>query len=228
MREKLNKILHSMTVFQWCEIIAIIGFTVYFGIIDKENPLWYILISSAAAICGVFCVVLCAAGKKSQYYWGFVNIIAYVVTAWVNSLYGEVMLNALYYLPTQFIGIYYWNRHYSKEENHVESRKMSLPVTLILVGACALCIWLYKMLLTYLGGNVVWLDSASTVISVIANILMVMRYREQWLLWIIVDAVTVAMWVVSGDLIMTAMWVIYFINACYGFYMWSKPLAKKS
>jgi nicotinamide mononucleotide transporter len=77
------------------------------------------------------------------------------------------------------------------------------------------------MLLAALGGNAAWLDSTSTTFSVIANALMVLRYREQWLLWIIVDAVTVVMWMGTGDGIMTAMWAFYLLNAVYGYVIWT-------
>ena len=62
----------------------------------------------------------------------------------------------------------------------------------------------------------------STVFSIVANVLMVLRYREQWALWIIVDVVTVIMWMIAGDLLMTVMWAIYLINAVYGWVMWTK------
>ena len=56
----------------------------------------------------------------------------------------------------------------------------------------------------------------STVFSIVANALMVLRCREQWALWIIVDVV---MWVIAGDFLMTAMRAIYPINAEYGWVM---------
>ena len=62
----------------------------------------------------------------------------------------------------------------------------------------------------------------STVFSLVANALMVLRYREQWVLWIIVDVVTVIMWIIAGDFLMTIMWAIYLINAVYGLIMWTK------
>ena len=48
--------------------------------------------------------------------WGFVNIVAYIVIAMVNKYYGQVLLNALYYIPTQFIGMYMWKRHMNEEK----------------------------------------------------------------------------------------------------------------
>ena len=81
MTERLKK---YMTPFQWAEVLAIIAFTVYFALTNTTDTWWYILIDSLAAVCGVFCVVLCAGGKKSQYYWGFVNIVAYIVIALIT------------------------------------------------------------------------------------------------------------------------------------------------
>ena len=219
MAEKLKK---CMTPFQWCEVLAIVAFTVYFALTNAENPWWYILIDSLAAVCGVFCVVLCAGGKKSQYYWGFVNICAYIVIAMINKYYGEVMLNALYYLPSQFIGLYVWNRHYNRRDDKVIGQRMDLKHIAVWSVLSVAGIFVYKLVLDALGGNATLLDSMSTVFSLVANALMVLRYREQWALWIIVDAVTVVMWALAGDFLMTVMWAIYLINAVYGLVMWSR------
>lgn len=218
----MKKVIRYFTPFQWLEVLAVTGFTVYFALTDTTTPWQYTLISSVAAICGVVCVVLCAAGKKAQYYWGFANIIAYIVVSWIGRFYGEVMLNALYYLPTQFVGMYLWNKNYNHENETVKTKKMQLLPTLILLGATAIGIVLYRLLLMKLGGNSAWLDSTSTVISIVANALMVMRYREQWTLWIIVDVVTVIMWALNGDAIMTTMWAVYLVNAFYGYINWSR------
>ncbi len=218
----MKKILKYFTPFQWVEVLAVTGFTIYFVLTDTVTPWQYNLVSSIAAICGIICVVLCAAGKKAQYYWGFANIIAYIVVSWMSRFYGEVMLNALYYLPTQFVGIYLWNKNYNQEQAEVQGRKMRPVTTVIMLAVTALGIVLYRMLLIKLGGSSAWLDSTSTVISVVANALMVLRYREQWTLWIIVDAVTVIMWGMSGDPIMTTMWAVYLVNAVYGYVNWSR------
>lgn len=219
----LKKFIKAFTPFQWAEVFAVTGFTVYFALIDKENGAMYNFISAVAAICGIICVVLCAAGKKSQYYWGFANIAAYIIIAWSSRFYGEVMLNGLYYLPSQFVGIYLWNKNSSSEDSGtVNGRRLTPVSTAVMLAGTGIGIVLYRMLLMKLGGSSAWLDSTSTVFSVVANALMVMRYREQWTLWIIVDAVTVVMWGLRGDMIMTTMWAVYFINAVYGYINWTK------
>lgn len=132
------------------------------------------------------------------------------------------MLNALYYLPSQFIGYYLWNKHTNSETENVEGNKLNLKKSILLIMVCAIGIVIYKEILDLLGGNGTLLDSASTTISVFANLLMMLRYREQWLLWIIIDIITVIMWVLAKDLIMVTMWSVYLINAFYGYYNWTK------
>lgn len=220
----IKKIKHYLTLFQWLEVLAVIGFTIYFAIIDTTNPIWYLTVDVIAAISGIFCVVLCAAGKKSQYYWGFINIVAYIVVAWMSKYYGEVMLNGLYYLPTQFVGMYVWNKHMNKETERVKSKKMTPLHILIFVIGSIVCIWLYHLLLELLGANQTWLNSTTNTFALVANALMVLRYREQWVLWIVVDIITVIMWIIAGDWIMTSMWSVYLLNAFYGCFMWTKML----
>jgi len=223
----MKNILKKFTYFEWFMVLSVVVFTIYFSIIDKENTILYLIIDGIAAISGILCVVLCAKGKKSQYIWGLLNVIGYVIIAFINKYYGEVMLNALYYLPSQFIGYYLWNKNSNEENGDVKGKKLNLVQSLVLVGFITVGVFGYKIVLDYLGGTGTLLDSASTVTSVVANALMMMRYREQWLLWIIIDAITVAMWLLVGDFIMVTMWAVYLINAFYGYYNWTK-IAKEN
>jgi len=218
----MKNILKKFTYFEWFMVLSVVVFTIYFSIIDKENTILYLIIDGIAAISGILCVVLCAKGKKSQYIWGLLNVIGYVIIAFINKYYGEVMLNAIYYLPSQFIGYYLWNKHQNEKTKNVEGKKLNLKNSIILLIVCTLGILGYKYILDLLGGSSTLLDSASTVISVIANTLMLLRYREQWLLWIIIDFITVVMWLIAKDFIMVTMWLVYLINAFYGYYNWTK------
>lgn len=217
-----TKLRNFMSPFQWFEVLLLIGFTIYFAIIDKESSVLYLTINALSAICGVFCVVLCASGKKSQYYFGFVNIAAYIVIAMTGKYYGQVALNALYYLPTQFVGMYMWKKHMNEDVNTVKSKKMSIKQLGLYIVGTVIGVVICHYILELLGGNQTWLDSTTLMISIVANALMVLRYKEQWALWIVVDAITVAMWALAGDMIQVSMWSVYLINAFYGFYKWSK------
>lgn len=71
-------------------------------------------------------------------------------------------------------------------------------------------------------------DSVTTVLSVIAMFLMVKTYMEQWVLWVIVNTVSVVMWIVvlyRGDDhagLMVIMWLFYLANSLNGLRIWNK------
>lgn len=213
--------MNSFSLFEWSMVLGMTAITFYFALMGYQTDgLLYTLLSSIAGITGVVCVVLVAKGKISNYYWGIANVVAYAAIAWQVPYWGEVMLNMLYYLPMQFVGIYFWKRKLNKAEGTVQSKVMTLPQLALMTVSVAAVIYGYSLFLAYLGGEQPLLDSMSTVISVVAMILMVARYAEQWLLWIVVNIVSVIIWLIAGDMIMVAMWGIYLINAIYGWLQW--------
>ena len=54
---------------------------------------------------------------------------------------------------------------------------------------------------------------------------MTFRYMEQWILWIVVDIVSIYMWWIAfsandSDITVLIMWTAYLFNAIYGAYIW--------
>ncbi len=71
------------------------------------------LIGIISGISGVISVVLCAKGKISFYYIGFIQTISYLFLAWDNRFYGEVIEN-IFYLVTMVWGIFIWQKSLTK------------------------------------------------------------------------------------------------------------------
>jgi nicotinamide mononucleotide transporter len=67
-----------------------------------------------------------------------------------------------------------------------------------------------------------FVDAFTTFGSLFAMYLMVKRYKEQWILWIIINALSIIMWLKIGDMVMVVMWSAYLVNSVYGLYKWSK------
>lgn len=184
-----------------------------------------------SAATGVACVVCTGKGKLSAYFFGIINTLLYAIIAYQQKYYGEVMLNALYYFPMQFYGIYVWNRHMNKETHEVEKRKMEPQKLVLMLAVVAAGTVVYGLVLRGMGGELPFVDALSTVISVVAMVISIRMYMEQWLLWIIVDVVTVIMWAVAfikgGDSIATLlMWIVYLGNAFIMFYKWKREADK--
>ena len=217
----MKKLLNYFNGFEWGLLISMLVANLITG--GFSEP-----IGAICSITGVLCVLLVAKGKLANFYFGIINVGLYVFIAYQASLYGEVMLNGLYYFPIQFIGLYTWKKRMSNETGSVKARTMSRGKLSLIALGCLAAIGVYSQVLLSIGGNTVYLDSTSTVLSIVAQLLMLSMFAEQWLLWIIVDVVSVGMWIIpamTGDAMaisMTIMWSAYLINAVYGYYNWTK------
>ncbi len=190
-------------------------------VVDAES-VSYAAIDLIAAFCGICSVVLCAKGKRSGFIFGLVNVAGYAFISFHNQYYGEVMLNVLFYIPSNIAAYALWTKHKDEDRGgkEVKARALSIPQ---LIGSCVLIALVtvgYHFVLEALGGAMTMLDGASTVLSIFATILMALRFSEQWFFWIIVDAITVVLWCFAGDPVMIAMWGAYLVNAVYGYLMW--------
>jgi nicotinamide mononucleotide transporter len=186
-----------------------------------------------SAITGILCVVLAAKGKRATFYFGIVNAITYAIVAFGYHLYGEAMLNALFYLPTQFIGLYLWSRH---RKNAVEAvngediftRRLSLKQWLIGTPIVLAATGGYILFLAQLNAAQIHLDGVAVVLSITAQVLMLMRFAEQWVLWIVVNVITIALWTVTlaqsggNDYALLVMWIAYLVNSVYGYVNWRR------
>jgi len=196
----------------------IFGLSVYWG--DTAMGI-------VSATTGVACVVCTGKGKLSAYVFGAVNTLLYAIIAYQARFYGEVMLNVLYYFPMQFYGIYVWSKHMNGETHEVEKREMKRNGKLLLAAVVLVATVIYGLLLKVLGGTLPFIDALSTVVSVVAMFVSVKMYAEQWMLWIVVDVVTVLMWAVAfaqgNDSIATLlMWIVYLGNAVVMYMKWRR------
>ena len=120
------------------------------------------------------------------------------------------------------------------DSTEVKARNLTAKGWVIMILGSVAAVAGYSMILNMLGGNFALVDSASTTLSVIATILMLARYSEQWVMWIVVNIVSVVLWVmalVQGDssaVTMLVMWTAYLFNSTYGYINWRKMAKQQS
>lgn len=182
------------------------------------------VIGIISGIAGVISVVLCAKGKISFYFIGFVQTISYLYLAWINNFYGEVIEN-IFYLVTMVWGIFIWKKNMQKNDDgtaDVKAKKFNWwQWTLSIIGTIILTI-ITGYILDSIGSNQAYLDAATNVMAIFAQLLMIWRFREQWIWWIVIDVICIIMWFNVGNWSMVAMYIAWTINAIYGWYNWSK------
>lgn len=185
------------------------------------------LVGIVSAITGVFCVVLVGKGKISNYFFGVITVTTYAFIAYEARYYGDAMLNLCYYLPMNFIGLFVWSKNMKKGSGEVLKIRMSAKTNMLIFGGSGVAVIGYSFFLRSLGGSLPILDSISTVFSIVAQLLCVMRAAEQWIFWIIVNVVSVIMWGIafsqeSDGIATLLMWCVYLVNAVIMWISWNK------
>lgn len=196
----------------------------------------YDLPGMIAAITGVLCVVLVAKGSIWNYAFGLVNVSLYAYISFKASLYGDAALNAFYYVPMQFIGWWLWRKRGAAVSDseagngtgQVKARRFTWTQRALLAVGCIVAVVLVGIKLDDFGDPQPFKDSLTTVLSIIAQILMACAFMEQWALWIITNIVSVVMWSifvargVEHAVPMLLMWIFYLLNSINGFRQWLK------
>ena len=182
------------------------------------------IIGIISALTGVLYTVIAGKGKMSCYLFGVINTLLYGLISFKLKLYGEVMLNMLYYLPMMFVGLWCWKKHISA--NTVIIKTTLSAVGRVVTAFASVCgIALYALLLHRFGDTQPVVDSLTTVLSVAAMVLTVKRCIEQWILWMIVNAASIYMWAQAtisggGSIALLIMWLIFLINSVIFFVRW--------
>ncbi len=185
------------------------------------------LLGFSVFLSGAICVVLAAKGSIWTYGFGIYNSLGYAYVSYLSGLYGETMLNALYFFPMQIVGWLMWKKQMNDQV--VVMRKLTLKAILLvgvicLAGTAAYGAWLA----TLPGQKTPFMDAFTNVLSVVAMILMAQRYREQWGLFILINLVSITMWTYrllngSQDAVtMMVMWSAYLVNSIYGLMVWNQ------
>ncbi|SFJ55479.1 nicotinamide riboside transporter PnuC [Thermoflavimicrobium dichotomicum] len=215
----------------WFERIWLISFTLitlYLSYVWKDS-----LIGVISSLTGMLSVVLVAKGKISNYYFGIINVSLYAYLSYQQGFYGEVALNAFYFLPMQFYGLWVWRKKKVQNEAFdvkvaVMTKKEKWIWSIVTIVATLIC----GMILQLIKGNLPFIDAATMVLQMIAMWFMIKRFKEQWLLWILVDILSIGMWFhafikTGNDVSVLMMWAAYLFNAVYGYWNWNRAVKRE-
>ena len=110
----------------------------------------------------------------------------------------------------------------------MEGRRLSWRQRAVWGGATVLTTAIGAVVLAKVGDPYPVKDSITTIVSIIAMLLMVNAYMEQWILWILVNLVSVFIWLqftIAHEphaALMLIMWLFYTANSINGYRVWLK------
>ena len=179
--------------------------------------------SLVSGLLGICSVVLGAQGNILTFFFGFAQVGTYTYLCVQERFYAEIALNIFYFI-TMIYGVYVWKKRLTKEDSlQIHTRKLSqkfAPVLVILVVLLSLVVgWLLEC---YTDDPQPYLDAFTTVPAIVAQVLMVLAFREQWYIWMLVDVLALVMWLRAGNYCMAAQYLFWCANCVYGYIQWSK------
>ena len=193
----------------------------------RDTAIWQV-VYFIVTFTGMLCVVLTSGKRWFQWIIGLVNIAGFVALYWHWQLYGNFALNLGFYIPASVIGIIFWLKHRdSKYTCEVKTLSTKNKIWLAVISVISLVAIAFPLSYLDKGANqpltlIGFLDSAGTVLGVIGQILLNLRYTEQWWIWIVLDIVMAVLNFVIGQYAMGAMYVLWTTNAIIGLVVWQK------
>lgn len=218
----LNEFWIGYSKFEKIYLLLMIILQIVVFILVPDSPLNII-----AGISGVISVVLCAKGKISFYFVGFIQTGIYLILSLESKFYGEVAEN-IFYLVTMIYGIFVWKKNLNENNsNQIKTNKFKLIEWIISLIITIIFTILIGYFLKSIGSEQAFIDAATNVLAVIAQILMIKGYREQWVWWLAINILCLIMWARVGNYSMVAMYIAWIINCIYGWVNYTKLSKKK-
>ena len=225
--------LKNWSWFEKLLLFVNVAFGAYFLVTGGTYD-WLAWLGFVASISNTLCVILTAKKKVINFAWGVLGVVTYGIVAYAYTNTGEWMLNLLYYLPTNIIA---WVMWYKKSPDKVNvaslamtGKQIAMTVAIsvtgifayaLLLSQPALQMFFYHKLTGFTYGKYL-IDSFNVIGSIVGMILLIKQYREQWLVWIAVDVMTIILWCFTFDPTMILMWATMLANATYGYIRWLK------
>ncbi len=200
-----------------------------FGIITHD--LW---LGGSILASGLLCAYYSSIGKRCNYLLGFINYLLMGYVAFQNHLYGIFIFYLFVFLPLQVRGFFTWKKHLN-EQDSVCVREFTVRNSIVITISCILGSLLIGYFLSLIPGQqLAFMDASSNIINLCGVILMILRFKESWWLWLINNIIDLAIWLIVvfqngfGSVMMLLTSIGYLLINIYGVIKWSKETKKKT
>lgn len=159
------------------------------------------------------------AAKQSNWCWAaaFVSTAIYTYLFWQVTLPFQSLLNFFYMVMAGY-GYYQWRKG---AEEPVVVRTLPVPIHLGLVPALLLLAYgLAHLASTQFNSQHLWLDASLQVFSMVTTFMVAHKVLENWLYWIVINALSAWLYAQSGLVLSACLFGAYVIFAVYGYRQW--------
>lgn len=169
---------------------------------------------------------LLLAMKASVWCWAaaFTSTAIYTVLFWKVSLLMESILN-VYYMVMALYGYWLWTQGGDKQQGvKVTTWSLKKHLTLI-VATGGISLLVGHGMATYTQAAFPYLDAATTCFAVMTTYLVAKKVLENWLYWVVIDLVSIYLYLSKGLMLTSLLFVLYVGMAVVGYFLWRATLA---
>lgn len=167
--------------------------------------------------------------RQSIWLWplGALSSAIYIAVYFANKFYADMGLQT-YYLIISIYGFVVWLAHKNREGRELAVSRTTARQWLVL-GIITAAIWgaLYAILTLFTDSPVPIGDSFTTALAITATWMLTRKMIEQWLVFIVADAVSVALYFTRSMPLTAFLYIIYTTMAVVGYLKWRKELIQR-
>lgn len=162
--------------------------------------------------------------KASIWLWltGIVMPAIYTVVFYKSGLYADFGIQ-IYYIVAAIYGFLFWK--FGKKNQDGDQLRIvhtTAKQAAVLCAITAGLFWpIYWILTTYTDSNVPFFDSTTTAMSIVALWMLAKKHVEQWVAWIIIDALSSRLYFYKGIYFTAVLYAVYTVVAVYGYKKWN-------
>lgn len=211
----MNKKYFAITLI--CLIISIVS-----GIISND-----LLVGGNILLTGLLCAYFASEGKRINYILGLINYLLMGYVAFKNNLFGIFFFYIFIFSPLQVKGFITWNKNLNSDKK-CKVREFTFKNSIIITLSCILGSFLLGYLLTLIPSQrLAFMDATSNCINLCGIILMILRFKEAWWIWLINNIIDLIIWIITtinggkGAIMMLLVSIGYLLINIYGVLKWN-------
>ena len=167
--------------------------------------------------------------KANIWLWvvGLIMPCVHSVLYYKSGLYADFAMQ-VYYIAAGLYGLTAWlaGRKRTKKPLKIAHTPLRLALPLVAIYG-VLHTAMYFVLVRFTDSTVPFWDSMTTAMSMVAMWLLSRKYIEQWLVWLVVDAITVGLYLYKGIPLTACLYGLYCILAIAGYLRWRREATQK-
>lgn len=186
---------------------------------------------------GFFCVLYCAKGAVIAWPLGIINSVFFFILFYQTRLYPDMFLQ-IYYFVTSVYGWWRWknpktvyetdSRNELKVSDMNSASLIALSVT-ILAGTSVTGFFMSDIHNIFPAifpepSSFPYADSFVAILSITAQVLLSLKKRENWILWIVTDATAAVIYFMKGIYLVGIEYIIFGVIASAGLWNWNRIL----